>query len=393
MREYFWKVIHELMKEDERIVILMSDTGFKVLDDIREEFGDRRCFDVGIAEQNMISVAAGMASEGLRPICYAIVPFVTNRCLEQIRDDICTKSLDVKLVGIGAGFDYHMLGSTHHSEGDIATMRALPNMMIYQPSDKESTKILAERMMGSARPCYFRLSRYGQESLYRKRREFCGFQLVPGSGGNPVIISSGVVLEEVLKAVEIVRKNTDPKMSCSVLDVGCLKGYDLDTVALLGAVSGSDRVFTVEEHTHVGGLADLVNSVIEERPPLERPMVTRIGIPDTFLPKYGSREYLLRESGLHAESIAERILEKYPNRRRKHGIEVYGRTNQSRSREDHVVIGRTEPDYIEKCGLGYLYIVQGGKLNGVRFNSVDGVRHVIGELELMVENAEKVENP
>lgn len=165
MRNAFVSTITELAAQDERVVVIANDIGFSLWDDFRARF-PKRWYNAGIAEQNMMSMAAGMASAGLRPFVYAIASFGVYRCLEQIRADVCYHNLPVVIVGVGAGLSYAALGPTHHALEDIACLRAMPNMTIVCPCDPVETRLATRAALSQPVPVYLRLGKNGEPTLF-----------------------------------------------------------------------------------------------------------------------------------------------------------------------------------------------------------------------------------
>jgi transketolase len=288
MRETFWNEMVDIMAERPDVTVLMLDTGFQVMDEVREKYGGERCFNAGIAECNGVGVAAGMAMSGLTPVCYAIAPFVTSRPFEMVRDDVCIQGLNVKLVGVGAGVDYNSLGSTHHADCDIAIMRALPNMTIYSPCDQASTRRLAREMFEKPGPAYFRMSRYAEAQLYGANdgtiEDLGGFTFARRTKwNNSVILATGKMVGTALEVAE-------REMDIDVIDVFRLK--PLDMRALAGVLKDYDCIDTVEEHSIVGGLGSIIAEVIAEYSGEVNTDFRRHAMPDAFIREYGSHEYL-----------------------------------------------------------------------------------------------------
>ena len=151
MRQAVFEALYEVARKNEDVILLVSDTGAIVLDQFRAEMPER-IINVGIAEQNMIGVAAGLAMEGKKVYAYAIIPFVTMRCYEQIRVDLCCESLPVKLLGVGPGYDYSTLGPTHHGLEDMALMRALPGMQVFSPCDETQARVFMDLVLEQPGP-------------------------------------------------------------------------------------------------------------------------------------------------------------------------------------------------------------------------------------------------
>ncbi len=306
MREAFWDEMYRLMKEHDDIMVLISDTGFKVMDAIREEFGGSRCLNVGIAEQNMIGMASGLAAEGFAVYCYAIDPFVNLRPYEQIRDDVCIDNRNVKLIGIGAGFDYWPLGSTHHSESRFAVMRALPNMTIYSPCDEYTTRMLAQEAYRLKTPVYISLSRYSDKTAYEDGGRDLGYGFAEAKVAqyaDLVLVSTGVMVKTALEVADILA----PKITTVVLDIFQLK--PITRAAVLAINYGFESYMaTIEEHSIIGGLGSLVAELIAESDG-NHPQFRRFGMPDTFIRIYGDRDCLMRSQGLAADQIAAKLRE------------------------------------------------------------------------------------
>ena len=241
-RDTFFNSLFELAKEDSRIIVITADCGAPSLDQWREEL-PCQFINVGIAEQQMIALAAGLALEGKRPYCYAIAPFATLRCYEFIKVDICLMNLPVVIVGVGAGLSYSEAGPTHHATEDIAIMRALPNMRILSISDNEGAQAAA--LCESETPLYIRLDR--------------------GDGKfAPHIICKS--------------KNSPDNVWYPLW----LKPFDL------AIPTDTEQIITVEEHLLAGGLGSIVAEYLADNN-INIPL-KRIGINDEYFYKYGERE-------------------------------------------------------------------------------------------------------
>jgi transketolase len=297
MREQFFNALYNILKKDRNVILLTSDTGAIVLDGIRKDFSNR-CINMGIAEENMISVAAGMAMNGKIVYVYAIIPFVTMRCYEQIRVDICCSNLPVKIIGVGAGVDFSTLGPTHHGFEDINIIRGLPGITIYSPSDSFTASIFAQNSYFTNGPVYVRLERYSKV-LYKncKDKFLDGVKLVK-NGKEISIISTGSM---IFKALQVAKelKSFDIK----IIDLYRIK--PLNEKKLLKLLKGSKYIFTLEEHSIIGGIGTAIAEFI-----LENNIICnfkRIGIRDGFCRKYGTREYLHSYLGLDTKSISDII--------------------------------------------------------------------------------------
>jgi transketolase len=300
MRNEFMTSLFDVARNDDSLIVLSSDTGALVLDQFREGLPDR-CINVGIAESNMIGMAAGLAMTGKIVYVYAIIPFVTMRCYEQVRVSVCCQDLPVKMVGVGAGVDYSTLGPTHHALEDIALMRLLPGMTILSPCDDVSAAALAKVSYQTPGPTYVRLDRSGQPPVYTDNDvDFTGGLNVLRDGKDICIISTGRIMHTAIKVADELAKAS---VDASVIDLYRVKPVNLD--ALNSVISGARRVVTIEEHSVLGGIGSFLAEIIAEQ---ERPQtLMRFGLPDSFCRQYGSREYLHTLNQLDAGSIADRI--------------------------------------------------------------------------------------
>ena len=205
MRNAFAAELLELADNDERIVFLSGDIGNRLFDSFKEHFPDR-FYNCGVAEQNMIGMAAGLAMCGLRPICYTIASFATVRCLEQIRVDVCYHNVPVVIVGVGAGLGYAELGATHHACEDIAMMRSLPGMSVVCPGDPLEVRSALAAAVKHAGPVYLRLGKKGEPIVHESRPNVAiGGSIVVRKGWNVAILVTGTLLPTALDGREAPR--------------------------------------------------------------------------------------------------------------------------------------------------------------------------------------------
>lgn len=308
MRDTFVRTLVELAKEDKNIELLTGDLGFGVLKPFWETVPDQFT-DAGIAEQNMTTVAAGMALEGKTVFTYSIGNFPTLRCLEQIRNDCTYHKANVKIVCVGGGLVYGSLGMSHHATEDLAVMRALPDMVVMAPGDPAEAEAATRAIAAYPGTCYLRLGRGGERRIHESITDYqIGRALQIRDSRqegrkNITVFSSGAILDEVCDACSFLEQK----------DVGILQ-YSFPTVkpidreAIIKCAKDTDAVFTVEEHNITGGFGSAVAEVMAEvagGTPLYR-----IGLNDEYCTKVGSQQYLRNEYGLSAEKIAEYILDK-----------------------------------------------------------------------------------
>lgn len=292
MRNAFISEITKLAEEDERIVLLTGDLGYKIFDDFQKRF-PKRFYNVGIAEANMIGVAAGLAHSGLKPYVYSIVPFATLRCLEQIRDDVCYNNKDVKIIGYGAGFTYGHNGGTHHGIDDIGALRSIPNIVICSPASTEETSMVIRKTYEDNLPTYIRLGRaYDDKGM---GYNFKGLLDV-------IIVSTGNIVSVADKVKEeLVKQN----IKCSILSMPFVK--PLDTSVLDEIIEKTNAIVSLEEHNIVGGLGSAIAEYLCEKEDMKF-YFKRFGIKDRFEHISGDQEYLRNLAGLNPEVIVEEIL-------------------------------------------------------------------------------------
>lgn len=301
MRDAYISALYDLAKDDSRILALVADNGAVVYDKYRQDFPGR-FLNFGISEANMVSVAAGLASCGKVPFAYTISCFITMRAFEQVRNDVCLQKMNVKLVGIGAGFVYSNLGPTHHAIKDIALMRTLPDMTIFSPCDPLEARyatIAAAEING---PAYLRLSTGGTPKVYEQDYEFrLGRGVTLKEGSDVVVIATGGILHEVLQAQEELKKMG---ISARLINIHTIK--PLDEGIILKAADEVGAILTVEEHSVFGGLGSAVAEVIAEnnKAPIK---FKRLGLNGVFAQGYGSYQDMKEMNGLSKKHIVKAV--------------------------------------------------------------------------------------
>jgi len=290
-----------LAHADERIVTVCNDSvSSSNLGEFRSLFPDRM-FNVGIAEQNMVGVAAGLANAGLIPFVCAASPFLTGRATEQIKADVAYSRANVKLVGMSPGVSYGELGPTHHSIEDIAWMRALDGLPIVTPADEEQTRDAVRWAAGHLGGVFLRVGRFKVPSVSEGQDPAFAFGLsnLVRAGGDVTIISSGVTVSRALSAAAIL---ADQSISARVLNISTIA--PLDTEAVLAAARETGRIVVAEESVSRGGLGGAVAECLAETLPVPMRL---LGI-NTFAPT-GSVEFLLDHFGLSPQGIAQAAAE------------------------------------------------------------------------------------
>lgn len=306
MRDTFVKTLIGLAEKDKDIELITGDLGFGVLKPFWEKLPDQFT-NAGIAEQNMTTVAAGMALEGKTVFTYSIGNFPTLRCLEQIRNDCAYHHANVNIVCVGGGFVYGSLGMSHHATEDIAVMRSLPGVTVVCPGDlveaAEATKAIA-KYPGT---CYLRLGRGGEKQVHTEIPNFrIGKAIRIKEGEKIAVFSTGAILDEVTDAVaELERKGI------SVEQYSFPTVKPLDQRVILDCSNRFDKIVTVEEHNITGGFGSAVAEVMAENP--TRAQLVRIGINDEYCTIVGSQKYLRDQYGFSANKLVKRILHEVDN--------------------------------------------------------------------------------
>ena len=301
MRRAFLDTLTELVEADSTVMLLTGDTGFHVFDQFRDTFPDN-FLNVGISEAAMIGMAAGLALEGKKVFVYAIAPFATLRCLEQIRVDLCCQNLPVKIVGVGAGLTYGSSGPTHHTIEDIGVLRPLPNMTILCPGDPVETRAAVRASMALSGPCYLRLGKSGEPVVHGDElSDFrIGRGLVLKPGRDLAVIATGNMLAA---GQELCRQLAGFGHDAGLISLPTIK--PLDSELLTGLAERLPLLVTIEEHNLIGGLGSAVAELVADcHCPTK---LLRCGIPDRFADRAGSQEYLRELYGLLPEQMAIRI--------------------------------------------------------------------------------------
>ena len=302
MKSAFIETLSELAARDRHLMLLSGDLGFKVFDIFRGKYPGQ-FLNMGVAESHMISVAAGLALEGKRPVVYSIAPFLIMRPYEQIRNDICFHQASVILVGAGGGFSYGANGASHHALTDVALMRALPEMNVFTPADDYETKWCVETAYSQKNPAYIRLGRNVAPSIHSQvlRGKDIERGVLLNDGDEIGILVSGFILPNAYQAARELMKRG---YSVRLISFPLIKPLSEDLVE--ETFEQCSWVFTVEEHHLIGGFSGAVMEVaMAKRLPLEK--LCPIAAQETAIYETGSHDYLRRKAGLSSESIVCRI--------------------------------------------------------------------------------------
>lgn len=301
--------ITDMAETNKHIMLINADLGFGVVDKFHEKFPDRY-INVGIAEQNMTSMAAGLALEGNMVFTYSIGNFPTLRCIEQIRNDICYHDANVKILSVGGGFAYGDLGMTHHATEDIAMMRALPNMRVYVPADAIEAVECLKNATSFSGPAFIRMARGKEPNQHAEDEKLDINKLIAmQADANEIsVIASGTVLSEAVKLQQMLHKE---KIKVSVYSSPSVKPIDEDGIIALA--KSSKLLVTMEDHNIIGGLGGAVAEVISSIPEIHAQLL-RVGLQDTYTSEVGNQDYLRDYYGISANRVKPKIMnimEKY----------------------------------------------------------------------------------
>jgi transketolase len=300
MRNTFVKTLLEIAKKDKNVLIVTGDLGFGVLKPFWDELPDQ-IINAGIAEQNMTSVAAGLAMSGKTVITYSIGNFPTLRCLEQIRNDCAYHNANVKVVCVGGGFVYGSLGMSHHATEDLAVLRALPNVTVMAPGDLVEAECATRAMCQEHGTFYLRLGRGGEQRIHDKIENFAIGKAVKVSEGKDVaVFSTGAIFSEVAKAGETLAKDC---ITPTVYTFPTIKPIDKD--AILSCARTHKAIITVEEHNLSGGFGSAVAEVLADAGAGTK--LIRIGLGDVYSSIVGTQDYLRTQYGIDADHIVSAV--------------------------------------------------------------------------------------
>ncbi|HQA86002.1 MAG TPA: transketolase C-terminal domain-containing protein [Bacteroidales bacterium] len=296
MRTAFIQQLIREARQNSKIFLLVGDLGYNVVDSFSSEFPSRY-LNVGIAEQNMVGVAVGLAMEGFIPFIYSIANFPTMRCMEQIRNDVCYHDFNINIVSIGGGFSYGSLGASHQATEDIGMMRIIPNMTVCAPGDPTEAKWITHLAVESAHPFYIRLDKAG-EAIAHSDQDFSkmktGDILKVKEGTSIAVLSTGGMLKY---SYDFISNNN---IYCALYSFPFIK--PVNKIQLKQIFEKFKMIITIEEHQSSGGLGSVVleylNDFIENDEIQNIPKIRRIAIPDKFYSISGSQNFLRENAGL-----------------------------------------------------------------------------------------------
>jgi transketolase len=301
MRAAFIRALLDLAERDDRIYLVVGDLGYSIIEPFVARF-PARFLNVGVAEQNMTGIAAGMALCGKVVFTYSIANFPTLRCVEQIRNDVCYHNADVKIVSVGGGLGYGALGITHHATEDIAVMRALPHTVVVAPGDPIEAELATRAVVEQPGPCYLRLGKSGEPRIHQPGVDFSlGKAITVREGDDLCLIATGSMLSSAVKVAELLSRDG---IQTRVLSMHTIK--PLDTEAVLGAARETSAIVTLEEHSVTGGLGSAVAETLAEFNGV-RVAFKRLGLPPMFTSQVGSHDYLKAVYALSVEEILKSL--------------------------------------------------------------------------------------
>ncbi len=298
-RQSYGEALLELGKENKNVVVFDADLSTATKTNLfAKEFPDR-FFDMGIAEQNMISTAAGMATCGKIAYASTFAVFAAGRAYDQIRNSVCYPKLNVKICATHAGITVGEDGATHQMLEDISMMRTLPNMTVISTSDDIETKWAVKEISKINGPVYLRLSRLATPVIYNEDQKFeIGKAIQIGDGTDATIFATGVTVSEALKAQEQLKENG---IDVRVVDIHTIKPIDRDII--IKCAKETKKLISIEDHNVIGGLGSAISEVLTDECPTE---LIRLGINDTF-GKSGNAVELMEYFGITAEKIIENV--------------------------------------------------------------------------------------
>ena len=298
-RESYGEKITELGEKNDKIVVLDADLAEATKTNVFKKKFTNRFFDMGIAEQDMVSTAAGMATCGLIPYVSTFAIFAAGRAYDQIRNSICYPKLNVKICATHAGISVGEDGATHQMLEDLGLMRGLPNMTVLSVSDDIQTKWAIEEIAKIQGPVYVRLGRLKSPVIYEENQKFeIGKGIQIGEGTDATVIATGLMVSEGILAKEELEKQG---INIRVIDMHTIKPIDKELI--VKSAKETKRIITIEDHSIIGGLGSAVCEVLSDEYPCK---VTRMGMKDTF-GKSGKAEKLLEYFGLTKDAIIEEI--------------------------------------------------------------------------------------
>jgi transketolase len=288
MRSKFANICSKLVQDDDRSVIMVGDISHFLLRET-EKIAPDRFFNIGICEQSMVSIASGLSMEGLKPIIHTIAPFLVERAYEQIKVDLGYQHTDVTIVTVGGTYDYSDLGCTHHCYNDIALMRSIPNMEVYEPATPKEFEQLFNETWGNGNPKYFRLSAHTHSQNFDVLSG--ELNIVRDSLNGKWVFVSGHLLDDVICSPDV-----------GIIYVSTLSHISENSKNIIENMMGNSHIYSVENHFKIGGLGDLISDTFNVK-------VNKIGLDRKFITSYGSYNNLRKVAGIDRNKILGELSE------------------------------------------------------------------------------------
>lgn len=300
MQSRYISKLMELAENDNRILHLIADSGTGYDEMFRRNFPNQ-IYNFGIAEENMVAAAAGLATTGLIPFVYTSGAFLVYRALEFIRNDICFQNLNVKIVGMGCGLSWSSLGPTHHTTEELSILRAIPNLKILSPATPYEVGACLELAYKEDGPVYIRIGMNKEQEFFDENHKVSfGVNEEIKNGKDVVIFSTGAILEEVMNASKLLKEKG---IDATIVNVVSIKPFDVE--GTINVSRNAKLVVSVEEHNVIGGLGSIISDSFADKGISKK--ILKIGLNDKFSDGYGSYADVKRRNGLDAISIAELI--------------------------------------------------------------------------------------
>lgn len=306
MQRAYMNSLYQLIQEDKDVISVLSDSGTDYDEMLKREFPEQ-CINLGIAEENLIGVAAGLAASGKIPFVYTSGAFLAYRAYEFIRDDVCLQNNNVKIVGMGSGLAWSTLGPSHHTLEDISALRAIPNLLILSPASPKELEEMVKFAYQYVGPVYIRMGMSKEREIYTESYQFrIQTNIEIREGSYIAVFTTGSIIEEVLLAKEILEKEG---IDIAIINVPCLKPFDVENIKC--STKKYAKVVSVEEHNIYGGLGSIISEIIAENGLAIK--LKRIGLQDCFTKGYGTIAEVREQNNLNAIAIAGSIKEFYKN--------------------------------------------------------------------------------
>ena len=303
MRKSCLDTIYDLAKIDSKILFIGSDLGPGVLDEFKKNIPDRFLME-GVSEQSIIGMSAGLALEGFKPYVNTIATFITRRCFEQIIVDLCLHNLSVRLIGNGGGLVYAALGPTHQAIEDISILRVLPNITILAPCDAIEMAALVRETLDHKGPVYIRIARGGEEIITNSNEKIkISKGVLKKKPKEHLFITTGVMTQIALKAAEDLKKKN---IECGVLHLATIKPLDKEILSYW--IPKVKKIITIEEGLLAGGFGSNILEFCSDNFPNDTHKISRIGLKDSFVEKYGTQELLFKDNNLTKEYLIAEML-------------------------------------------------------------------------------------